>query len=372
VANVPNGFDDDAEPAPLGAAASLPAGPETHTKRKSDDDGGGKRRRFPFRLSVFLIIIAVVLLAFVPAFASGLKKTPRDRVGISYGGGPIEGSHFQRIIQPGHGLFFNGFLDPLYLYPSDQQAYIVSKTPGQGSVAGKDSIIAPSKDRVQVEYQVAAYFKLNTNKLRKFHEQFGLRYNAYTSAGWKNLLQNTFRQQLENAIQEETRRFDVADIYGDESKLKELQGDIQASLSDRLRAALGDEYFCGPTFTAGGKCDDIIFVIKKVDLPQSVVQAFNLQRSAAINVVTEEQNTARRAIEAQGIRDLAAAGVNGEDYVLLKAIEAGKTAFWVLPSDSGGFALQTPALPGTGNSGSSSPPSTGAPTTTTTTPRSGK
>jgi regulator of protease activity HflC (stomatin/prohibitin superfamily) len=360
---VPNGFDEDAEPSPLGAAASLPAGPEPRSKPK--DGGGGKRRRFPVRTSVFLIVIALVLLAFVPAFASGLKKTPKDRVGISYGGGPIEGSHFQRVVQPGHGLFFNGFLDPLYLYPSDQQAYIVSKTPGQGSVSGKDSIIAPSKDRVQVEYQVAAYFKLNTNKLRQFHEQFGLRYNAYTSAGWKNLLQNTFRQQLENAIQEETRRFDVADIYGDESKLKELQSDIQASLSDRLRTALGGEYFCGPTFTPGGQCSDIVFVIKKVDLPSTVVQAFNLQRSAAINVVTEQQNTARREIEAQGIRDLAAAGVTGEDYVLLKAIEAGKTAFWVLPSNSGGFSLQTPSLPGTGTSGSTSG------STTTTAPRSG-
>jgi regulator of protease activity HflC (stomatin/prohibitin superfamily) len=366
VANVPNGFDEDAEPAPLGAAASLPAEPEARDTKPSGS-GGEKRRRFPARTTVFLIVVVVVLLAFVPAFASGLKKTPRDRVGISYGGGPIEGSHFQRVVKPGHGLFSNGFLDPLYLYPSDQQAYIVSKTPGQGSVKGKDSIIAPSKDRVQVEYQVAAYFKLNTNKLRQFHEQFGLRYNAYTSSGWKNLLQNTFRQQLENAIQEETRRFDVGDIYGNEAKLKELQGDIQTSLSDRLQAALGDQYFCGPTFTPGGKCDDIIFVIKKVDLPQTVVQAFNAQRSAAINVVTEQENTARRAVEAQGIRDLAAAGVSGEDYVLLKAIEAGKTAFWVLPSNSGGFALQTPALPGTGTSGSGA-----APTTTTTAPKTGR
>jgi hypothetical protein len=40
-------------------------------------------------------------------------------VGISYGGGPIEGVHFQRVIQPGSRLFVNGLFDSLYLYPSD-------------------------------------------------------------------------------------------------------------------------------------------------------------------------------------------------------------------------------------------------------------
>ncbi len=147
-----------------------------------------------------LVIVGVILLALAPAFASGLKKTPRDRVGISYGGGPIEGSHFQRIVQPGHALFFNGLFDPLYLYPADQQSYIVSKTPGVGNVKAPDSIVAPTKDRVQVEYQIAAYFKLNTDRLRDFHEQLGLRYKAYTSAGWANLIRDTFRQQIENAL----------------------------------------------------------------------------------------------------------------------------------------------------------------------------
>ena len=39
--------------------------------------------------------------------------------GISYGGGVFEGPHFQRVIKPGHSLFFNGFMDSLYLYPSE-------------------------------------------------------------------------------------------------------------------------------------------------------------------------------------------------------------------------------------------------------------
>ena len=54
-------------------------------------------------------------------------------VGISYGGGPFEAAHFQRIVKPGSSLFFNGWFDPLYLYPADTQNYIVSKTARSGS-----------------------------------------------------------------------------------------------------------------------------------------------------------------------------------------------------------------------------------------------
>ena len=154
-------------------------------------------------------------------------------------------------MQPGHALFFNGLYDPLYLYPADQQSYIVSKNKNEGNTNREDSIVAPTKDRVQVEYQIATYFKLNTDELRAFHEQLGLRYNAYTNAGWNDLITNTFRQQIENALQQETRRYDVADIYSNEEVLRTLQDDVQATLSERLEAAVGDRYFCGPTFSAG-------------------------------------------------------------------------------------------------------------------------
>ena len=124
------------------------------------------------------VIVALALVAILPR---PLKKTPRNMVGISYGGGPFESAHFQRIVQPGSSLFFNGFFDPLYLYPADTQNYIVSKTVGQGAVTQPDSIISPSKDRVQIEYQIAVYFRLNIDRLRAFHESLGLQYSAYTA-----------------------------------------------------------------------------------------------------------------------------------------------------------------------------------------------
>ena len=324
--------EDLGEPSPLGAATPLVVERRPRARRE--------RGRLPMR-RLAAVALALVLLALVPTFASGLKKTPRDRIGISYGGGPFEATHFQKIVQPGSGLFFNGVFDSLYLYPADQVNYIISKETNVGASQSPDSVVAPTQDRVQVEYQVAVYFKLNTDLLRTFHEQLGLRYKAYTDGGWNNLIQDTFRQQIENALQQETRRIAVADLFGNADVLVSLQEQVQATLSERLEGALGRRFFCAPTFTAGGECGDPTFSIKKVDIPESVAQAFEDNRTSGIQVLTKTNEIAQREAEAKAIASL---GLTGQEYVTLKAIEAGGITFWVLPND-GGFTLTPPNAP---------------------------
>ena len=88
----------------------------------------------------------------------------------------------------------------------------------------------------------------------------------------------------------------------------------------KLRSA--NEFFCGPTFQPGGDCDDVTFVIKKVDLPESVVAvvrgATQLARSVSS---TEQNNTAAPQEEARGIQALEPPVCRAPDYVLLTAIE---------------------------------------------------
>jgi hypothetical protein len=322
-------------------------------------------RRFP-RLSLgkrlIAIVVVILLLALMPAFISGLKKTPKNMIGISYGSGPIESAHFQRVVKPGSSLFFNGWFDNLYLYPSDQRNYIISQDAGTGDVQGSDAILAPTSDRVQLTYQLAVYFKLNTDLLRQFHEQLGLRYQAYTASGWNNMLRDTFRQNVENSVQEQTRRYTVAQLYGNAQSLADLQNAEQASLGRRLVAALGAPYFCSPTFEPGGPCDPPTFIVKQIDIPQTVADAFVKERAAQVQV-------AQRKAEAEGIAELnRQLAIAGQNYVLLKAIESGKVTFWVVPSDSG-LALTTPPN-GTGSPDPTMPspgaPSPSSSTTTTT------
>ncbi|MCB0977617.1 MAG: hypothetical protein KDB02_09175 [Acidimicrobiales bacterium] len=385
-------FDGSVEPMALGASA-------TYAAEKRSRFKGGERRILPkLKPGVAFVVVAalIVAFAFVPMLASSLKKTPKDKVGISYGGGPIEGAHFQKIVLPGSSLFFNGWFDPLYLYPADQQNYIVagptassasssssnnSSGNGSGNGSGKGSgnsnsgsssassnptagststvsgqpIVAPSKNRVQVTYQAAVYYKLNIDKLRAFHEEFGLKYNAYTQSGWRNLIQDTLRQQIENALLEQTRRYDVDDIYGNVDVLLKIQKAVQDTLSQRLRLAMGDDYFCSPTYDPGKKCGHPTFVVKSIDIPPSIVTAYEANRSSGIGILTRQNEAEQRRIEAEGVKVLdESLGQNGNIYALLRAIEQGKTQFWVVPDSSGlnlptqGGSTGAPATPGAG------------------------
>lgn len=362
-------FDGSIAPMSLGASA-------TYAVDKKKNEKGERRSWLPkFKPGVtgIVALALIVAFAFVPMVGSSLKKTPKDKVGISYGGGPFEAAHFQRIVDPGSSLFFNGWFDSLYLYPADQQNYIVSSAASvqDGSATGSSStvsgqpIVAPSKDRVQVTYQAAVYYRLNIDNLQSFHENFGLKYSAYTPDGWTKLIQDTLRQQIENALLEETRRYDVGDIYGNVDVLLDIQAAVQNTLSDRLQIAMGGEYFCAPTYERGGECGTPTFIVKSVDIPKSIVASYEGNRGSAIDIQTRKNELEQRKIEAQGIAELnRALGDNGDVYALLRAIESGSISFWVIP-DGTGLNL------GAGSGSGAAPTTPGADDTTSTTAATG-
>ena len=304
-------------------------------------DGGRGRRREPPNVGRAVVWSLAGLVGFilVIALATGFKKTPRDHVGISYGGGPMEGAHFQRVVDPGHALFFNGLFDRLYLYPVTQRNYIISKKPGEGDVGGSDFIRAPSADRIPVEFEVAVYFKLNTDKLRRFHEQIGLKYKAWNADGWDRMLRDSFRQQLEFALQREARKYAVADTYSSADVLLAIQGEVGKVLKENVTSVLGDDYFCGPTFRSG-TCPDFTFIVKHVEIPDDVRKAFEQNRTSEIAVLTKQNEVRQREQEAEAIRKLTDA-LKDPNYVLLRAVESGKVSFWVLPQGQS-LTLQPP------------------------------
>jgi SPFH domain/Band 7 family protein len=292
-----------------------------------------------------VLLLVIFVLGTAIGSLTGLKKTPRDKIGISYGGGPFEGQHFQGIVDPGHALFENGMWDHLYLYPVTQRNYIISKNPAEGERGQPDFVPAPSSDRIEVDFEVAAYFKLNTNKLQRFHEQIGLKYQAWTDEGWIRMLNDSFRQQIENTMQLESRKYPVAQIYSDPNTIQAIQQEVAAVLKERVTTVLGDEYFCGPGFNGGGECPDYTFVIKRVTIPDNVVQSYQ-DIKVSENKIQVRQNEVQQAqLQADAIRELneALKGA-GDQYVMLQAIQSGKVTFWIIPQGNN-LTLQGPQSP---------------------------
>lgn len=288
-------------------------------------------------LDVVGVVAAVLVVFGLGLYFFATDKVPRDKIGLSYGGGIFEGAHFQKIVPGGTGLFINGWGDRLYEYPTTQRNYIISKREGEGDVGIPDFIPAPSKDRIEVDYQVAVYFKLNLSQIRKFHENIGLKYHAWTEDGWDQMLNDSFRQQIEFALQKESRTYDVADIYANGVTLTTIQHEVGSVIKENVASVLGDDYFCGPTYDPDNPsvCPDFTFIIKRITIDPNVLKAFANNRTSEIEIQTRRNEVTQANLEADAIKARQAALEScGQTCILYEAIHQGGIKFWVIPDNT--------------------------------------
>lgn len=297
------------------------------------------------------VLVFVLLIGLL--FAWPFKKIPNGYVGLSYGGGLVEGQHFQGERVGPTSLFFNGFGDHLYVYPSTQRNYIISLSEGEGDRGTADSISALDADGVVIKYEVAVYFKLNLDKLQEFHQNIGIKYHAWCdgdapncSDGWENMLNDSFRQQLENALQTTTRQYKT-DAFLQADTLRAIQTSVASSLKENVNGVLGDDYFCGPAYVPGSEtCPDFRLVLKKPTLPDAVVDRYSEVQQSLIAIQTKQNEVTQAKLEADAIRERQHALEScGQTCVLYEAIKAGNIQFWVIPSNTG-LTLQGPSLKG--------------------------
>lgn len=269
---------------------------------------------------------AAILLAFTALISIGCTSvnTKADQAAIAYTGGPMQGTHFNKVIQPGSGLVWLGLADDYYLYPTTQRSYIISTDAAEGDKASSDHIEASNKDGVQTYWQVAVYFKLNTEKIRKFHENVGLKYHANftgedTPQGWKDMLNDTFRQQIEGTIQVVAKRHTTDEFAQSDTVYAQLATEVASGLKDSINVKLGDNYFCGPTFSGKvaednneAPCPDFEVVVKKVDLPQATKDAYSAQKNAQLDVVTKQREGDANVAAAQKQADANVAEAQGK------------------------------------------------------------
>jgi hypothetical protein len=252
-------------------------------------------------------VAAVAFLVWLLLFLGGWKSVPVDKVALHYTGGPVEGQHFVDSIDPGTRTKFYGLLDSLYELPATQRNYIVSKHAGEGDRREADVIQAPSREGVIFEFEAATYFKLNTGDkvVRQFFEQVCLKYHCTDlseGGGWDRMLNDTLRQQLESAIQDQSRRFTTDDLANNPDALKAIQDAIAPEIKQRVNSVIGGNYFCGPAFDRSrpSVCPDFTFIIKKVTAPESIRNNYAAVKASQIAIAQAQNEAERKKVEAQG------------------------------------------------------------------------
>lgn len=280
-------------------------------------------------IGVFGAAVAAIWFLAAATWAS----VPPDKIMLHYTGGPIQGTHFKEVVQPGTSTHFYGLLENLYFLPSTQRTYIISKDPSAGDVHGVDFVAGTSSDNVSFTFEAAVYFKLNPKPavIRQFFEQICLHDHCTDlkrGGGWDQMLAQYFRPQIENAVRLEVGKYDREHLYRDPQTLLSVQSAIGPILNDRINSALGGQFFCGPDSTANN-CTNFGFVLKNPTPPDNVSKAYNDTAASAQNVVTATKDAQANAARAKGDADAQAARASAPpltqaqiDYIRAQAMQA--------------------------------------------------
>jgi regulator of protease activity HflC (stomatin/prohibitin superfamily) len=261
--------------------------------------------------AAFVAIVVVVLVIGGVSFATAFKKTPQDEICVSYGGGPFEGENFQFVKQPGSGRFFNGLRDKLYCYPVTQRSYTITSRPGEGDTDFSDAIVAPSEDNISLTFELVIYFELNRDTVADFHRQIGIKTGAYDEDGWRQMLQEYFRPQIDQALQRQSRNFTAVEAYADASVFREIQGNLDAELPAAFAEAQDGEFF-----------SNYRVVLRHIGVPEGVQAELEKNQESKIAIKTKQNEIEQRRAEAKAIEELnAALEKSGPSYVYLKCIE---------------------------------------------------
>ena len=303
------------------------------TRRPFDLDIPKIPRPRPRSIWKGVAIGVVVLAGLIWLGGATFKSVPVDKIGLHYTGGLFQGQKFQGVIQPGTNTKYYGEFDKIFLLPSTQRNYIVSKDVAAGDVKGPDFLSAPSSDNVPFTFEAAVYFKLNPKPevLRHFFEQICLHDNCYDlspGGGWEKMLAQYFRPQIENALRVEVERYDRDHLFRDPDTLLGLQKAIGPVLNERINAVLGGPFFCGPEATSAS-CPPFAFVLKNPTPPDNVVKSYSENAASAQDVITSQNQAKARVVAAQGEADAQRARASAPpltadqiDYIRAQAMQA--------------------------------------------------
>jgi hypothetical protein len=277
--------------------------------------------------------IGVIVLLIILFTIFNFADTDANRIGLHYGGGVIEDKKFKSIIAPGSTNQLIGPGDTVYSYPIDQRSYIIG---GAGAdSASEDEVTVVSKDNVRLGVRVQVYFTLNREQavIQSFHERIGLKTDAYTESGWNEMLQSYFRPQIDRALAAVGTNYNWAELYNNEAKKAQFQTAAAKEFTRLLPAAVGGDYFCGPSYTGGNACGELSFTIQKpTPLDKGIIDGLEAKQRAELAKQAQEQKNQQVNVELQSVKaQVAMLGAQG--YLLKSAIESGKIQFMVIPQN---------------------------------------
>jgi hypothetical protein len=274
------------------------------------------------------------MLVVMVLFGTGISTAP-DQVAVWYKAGPVTSTRFDHCVHPGTRQIWGGVLDKTYKYPAGQRTYKFVSEAGSKDADGRGFTVL-TKDNIELQVEGVARFTLNTtcSKLRAFHEQIGIKYEAHmdgdqTSDGWRSMLDTYLRQALQRSLNEATADYEWKSLYSTNLAKKEWESEVARLLPRYVKQAMGDAYFGSYALT-----------IQKPTLPHDLVEALEATQVAIQQNNAQKQRNATVQTEVESLRSLIdALGPDGyaayrSAQVVEAAIKSGRVTVLPVPSGS--------------------------------------
>lgn len=277
-------------------------------------------------------LTCVVLL--VATSGCGLESSETNEIGLVYSGGVIEDKEFKEFLPAGSTNKSTGYGSKTYRYRIDQRSYRADSK-GNGADTAPAVVVSNDDQRLRVDYQL--YFKLNQDEkiLRKFHENIGVKTQAWTDDGWTQMLRDYFEPQIERSLEAAALGFNWRDLYASEESRVSYQNDAIGRIKTAITDVIGDDYFCGPAYTGkGSPCGDFTMTVGKPEpVNEGLVAAIEAEQTNVAATQAQEQKNAQIRAELDAEKELVAL-YGSQGALLREAIRSGKVqTFIVDPND---------------------------------------
>lgn len=275
--------------------------------------------------SKLFVIAAIGAVAFSSTGCS-TSSPAADQIALHYKGGPFSAKKFSNCDDSGTRKV-HGPADKMYYYPKGQRTF---EFKGNGDGVDAPAFEVVSKDNIEMTVSGILTFNLDTacDEIRKFHEQIGLKKQAYmdedgtNSAGWSSMLRAYMGNALQQALNDATQVVGYKTLYNDPEAKRAWELAVIKSVPDKVKTLSGGDWF-----------KNIGITIQKPGLPQKVLDAL---ASAQVSVAQNDAQTQKnKQIETQIISLKELVKVLGPyGAILYQAIQDGKITILPLPTGS--------------------------------------
>lgn len=266
-------------------------------------------------------IAAIVALPLTIAGCTTTTPNP-DQVAIVYDAGPLSDTTFEKCVKPGE-RYIAGIVDEAYEYPAGQRTFEFAADPNDPEglerkpYAESGPLTMLTKDPLEMRVSGVVTFTLATDceTLTKFHEQVGLKFQAWTEEGWNKLLSVYIAQPLDRALDAASKEFKWRDLAFENPESKQQWEDKVAEYMTKFLQEQGGTAFFS----------NFAVTLQQPQPPTEVRKAMDKAQQAAEANKAQIAENARAKTELEAIKDLAKV-LGPEGAVLWQAIKDGKVS----------------------------------------------